>query len=210
MTRMMADPTHDYLRQLKRELRGLPRRRKRELLDEIRSHLETTLRERPAADEAEIRHLIERVGDPREIAAEERAALGEPHIRVGWKEIGALVLLPIGGVIVPFIGWIVGAVLLWWSAIWTIRDKLIGTLVLPGGLLFAFSFGFFLSSENGTSCTSRFETVNGREVVREQCTSGLTGSRAILLWSVWVLLILVPIASTLYLVLRLRRREAPT
>lgn len=209
MARTAADPTQNYLRQLKHELRGIPRRRKRELLDEIRNHLETSLAERPAADDAEIRQLIERVGDPREIAAEERAALGEPHIRVGWKEISALILLPIGGVIVPLVGWIVGAVLLWSSTIWTLRDKLIGTLVLPGGLASAFSFGFYLSGENGTTCTTRLETLNGAEVVREQCSSGVSGAKAILLWTIWVVLILVPIASTLYLVVRMRRREAP-
>jgi hypothetical protein len=33
--------------------------------------------------------------------------------------------------------WPIGVLLLWVSPAWTRRDKLIGTLVLPGGLLFA-------------------------------------------------------------------------
>lgn len=32
--------------------------------------------------------------------------------------------------------WVVGVVLLWRSRAWTRRDKLIGTLVVPGGLAF--------------------------------------------------------------------------
>jgi len=32
--------------------------------------------------------------------------------------------------------WVVGVVLLWRSRAWTLRDKLIGTLVVPGGLAY--------------------------------------------------------------------------
>ncbi|MBE2320666.1 hypothetical protein DVA67_032195 [Solirubrobacter sp. CPCC 204708] len=32
--------------------------------------------------------------------------------------------------------WVVGVVLLWRSRAWTLRDKVIGTLVVPGGLAF--------------------------------------------------------------------------
>ena len=35
---------------------------------------------------------------------------------------------------IPFLGWVVGVVLLWISRLWTTRDKLIGTL---GGLSMA-------------------------------------------------------------------------
>jgi hypothetical protein len=35
----------------------------------------------------------------------------------------ALVLL-----VIPFLGWVVGVVLVWLSRLWTTRDKLIGTL----------------------------------------------------------------------------------
>ena len=41
-------------------------------------------------------------------------------------------MLLLGG-FVFLIGWLVGVVLLWTSKIWTLRDKLIGTLVVPGG-----------------------------------------------------------------------------
>ena len=33
------------------------------------------------------------------------------------------------------IGWLVGAWMLWWSKAWTTREKALGTLVFPGGLV---------------------------------------------------------------------------
>jgi hypothetical protein len=46
-------------------------------------------------------------------------------------------LLLVGGVILPVAGWVVGAVMLLVSRRWTVRDKLIGLLVWPGGLALA-------------------------------------------------------------------------
>jgi hypothetical protein len=43
-------------------------------------------------------------------------------------------LLLVGGVILPVVGWLLGAVMLLASRTWTLRDKLIGLLVWPGGL----------------------------------------------------------------------------
>jgi hypothetical protein len=53
----------------------------------------------------------------------------------GLREIAAILLLLVGGVIAPLLGWFVGAALLWSSNAWTPRQKLLGTLVIPGGLL---------------------------------------------------------------------------
>ena len=63
-----------------------------------------------------------------------------------WREIGALFLLPFGALALPVLGWFVGVFLLWYSELWTRGDKLIGTLVIPGGILapvmlFAFAGG---------------------------------------------------------------------
>jgi hypothetical protein len=46
-------------------------------------------------------------------------------------------LLLVGGVILPVVGWVAGAVMLLASRRWTFRDKLIGLLVWPGGLALA-------------------------------------------------------------------------
>lgn len=46
-------------------------------------------------------------------------------------------LLLAGGVILPVVGWVAGAVMLLLSRRWTLRDKLLGLLVWPGGLMTA-------------------------------------------------------------------------
>jgi hypothetical protein len=47
-------------------------------------------------------------------------------------------ILLIGGVVVPVIGWLVGVYLLLRSSVWTAKQKVIAVLVLPFGLLPAF------------------------------------------------------------------------
>jgi hypothetical protein len=46
-------------------------------------------------------------------------------------------LLLVGGVILPVVGWVAGAVMLLVSRRWTFRDKVVGLLVWPGGLALA-------------------------------------------------------------------------
>jgi hypothetical protein len=43
-------------------------------------------------------------------------------------------LLLVGGVLLPVVGWLIGATMLLASSRWSIRDKLAGLLVWPGGL----------------------------------------------------------------------------
>ncbi|HEY5195981.1 MAG TPA: hypothetical protein VIJ51_03025 [Solirubrobacteraceae bacterium] len=38
-------------------------------------------------------------------------------------------------------GWLVGLVLLWSSRLWTTREKLFGTLIVPGGIATALLTG---------------------------------------------------------------------
>jgi uncharacterized membrane protein len=125
----------DYLDRLDAELAGVPRAGRREVLDEIEAHIEEGRAELPADDEAGVRNLLERLGDPGEIAAEARERVGVRRPRATWREIGALILLPFGSLVLPFVGWFVGVFLLWLSDAWTSRDKLIGTLLVPGGVL---------------------------------------------------------------------------
>lgn len=50
----------------------------------------------------------------------------------GGLEMAAIILLLGGGFFL--VGWVVGAVLLWISPCWRLVDKLLGTVVWPGGL----------------------------------------------------------------------------
>ncbi|MEV5746690.1 hypothetical protein AB0L00_02635 [Actinoallomurus sp. NPDC052308] len=46
-------------------------------------------------------------------------------------------LLLVGGVLLPVVGWLIGAVMLLGSSRWTLRDKAAGLLIWPGGLAVA-------------------------------------------------------------------------
>lgn len=185
----------DYLKRLRKELADLPRDRRRELEQEISEHVAEARATLSAQNEAEIRTLLDRIGDPADIAAEARERLGIARRKTGAVEIGALILLPIGGIILPVVGWIVGVILLWASQAWTTRDKLIGTLVLPGGLLVPLGLGFVAGS--GKSCVE----VSGGP---ESCSGGSSP----LAVTAFIVLFLLPLASTAYLIRRMQRGTA--
>jgi hypothetical protein len=80
-----------------------------------------------------VREVLDRLGEPEEIAAE-AGARPKAERRLGALEVAAIALLLVGGMFPPILGWIVGVVLLWISDAWTTRHKLLGTLIVPGGL----------------------------------------------------------------------------
>jgi hypothetical protein len=190
----------DYLKRLNGELGGLPRARRRELADEIAGHIAEARAELHVESEAEVRNLLERLGDPADIAAEERERLGIHRGRAGAIEILALIGLLVGGIVLPFIGWIIGLVLLWVSDAWTTRQKLLGTFVVPGGLapgLFLLGIGVVAEA------CSRVYDQSGA-LVSESCSdaSSLLGVLGPVIVTV---LLIAPLATTAFLAVRLRR-----
>ena len=97
---------------------------------------------------------------------------------------------------IPFLGWIVGVVLVWLSRLWTTRDKLIGTL---GGLSWLLAgLGTMLSGRPNAPVASP-----GAGPV-EVTASGPSPVEVIL----FVLPFVLPLAAAIYLRIRLRRRLA--
>jgi uncharacterized membrane protein len=189
----------DYLERLNRELAGFPRARRRELVDEISGHIAEARADLETENEAAIRTLLDRLGDPADIAAE----AGEPSAPTrargsGW-DVVALILLLIGGVIFPVVGWIIGVVILWASATWTTREKLIGTLVVPFGLGLP-TFLLTIGTSSGESCS-------GGVGIETTCTdSGHVGEILGAILSTG--LILASIASVIFLARRRSRAVA--
>lgn len=148
---------HDYLSRLERAAAGLAPERRQELLAGIEEHIDAARSAGVASDEAGMRTLLDRLGEPAEIVAAacdsvppvsaatadtagtgagERTA--DPGRRRGTGLELAAVLMLTAGSFFLVLGWLVGVVLLWCSDRWAVRDKALGTLVVPlgpGGVL---------------------------------------------------------------------------
>ena len=179
-----------YLQDLESQLGDLPANRRQELLDEVHAHIAAARADLDLETEADVRTMLERLGDPADIAAEARERSGvqarPARPTTPWLEIATVVLL-----VIPFLGWILGAVLVWLSRLWTTRDKLIGTVAglswLLGGL--------------GTIMAGRAGSPVGQPGV-DVATTGPNPLEVVLVVAPLVL----PVAAAIYLGLRLRRR----
>jgi hypothetical protein len=176
-----------YLKDLEGELANLPANRRRELLDEVSEHIGAARAALGTETEADVRTVLERLGDPADIAAEARDRVDVPAMptkRAAPRlEVIALVLL-----VIPFLGWVVGVVLVWLSRLWTTRDKLIGT---AGGLSWvAAGLGGLTLSAGGSRAV-------GSEPLGPTETS-------LLEVVVFVVPFLLPIVAAIYLAIRLR------
>jgi len=133
---MSSTVTNAYLAELTLALRILPV----EVRREIHSGIAEELR---GLDDGAASQRIGELGDPKYIAA---AALDEvdagtfvvaesaPANDKTWYTLTAVFALLLGGVVIPFIGWFGGVILLWNSKTWTVWDKIAGTAILPFGL----------------------------------------------------------------------------
>jgi len=201
---------NDYLDQLEAELADFSSARRRELVQEIAEHIAEARTSLEVESEAEIRNLLDRLGDPAEIAAEargpEQPAEPAPTVvverRTSGLDIAALALLLVGGLVLPVVGWIVGVVLLWISSTWTIGQKILGTLVVPGGL--ALPLGLTVLATSSATCV---QVPVGGAPNPVACTSGGTGGETIGTVIVIVLAV-ASVATIAYLARRMSRNAA--
>lgn len=213
MTPLDSDPlVAGYLSRLAHSAAGLAPDRREELVAEIREHIEAALTVEDApVTEARVRTVLDRLGSPEEIVAAAGggeavataplyAPLGPPRRPGIGLEILAVLLLVTG--FPPILGWLVGAVLLWSSRRWTLSDKLLGTLVVPGGLMTLGAFGVLGASQTctGGSVTGPDGTT---QQLPEQCTG--TAAPAWLGVPLLVLLVVAPLVVGAYLLSRARR-----
>ena len=203
---MTTDTLHplaaDYLERMRRAGRGLPAGRRRELLAEIEGHLSEAIE--PGASDAQALTVLDRLGEPEAIIAAEMPPPEEAPERRGVAEWAAIILLPFGGFIFG-VGWLVGLILLWSSRAWTTRDKWIGTLVIPGGVATALVVGLIAGGTTTKQYCSGFP--GG---VRHCTNAGGSGTGSTVLGiALFVVLVLAPIASAIYLARRAGRLRSP-
>ena len=202
MTATHADSLIEgYLARLRAAAADLTPGVRDELAGDVRAHIAEARSREAEETDATILNILDRLGEPDELAAEahqrtsastpgQQAAVPGPY-RPGAMEIAAVVLL-------PFI-WPVGVILLWLSPAWKVRDKIIGSLLPPGGypgffFLLAFArlvFGFTITWNGGADLSAG--QIIGRLAV------------ALFIIGFYVL----PIATAGYLAIRLRWVRQP-
>jgi hypothetical protein len=122
--------------------------------------------------------------------------------RPGVLETIAMILLLIGGFFAG-VGWLVGVILLWLSPRWRLSDKLLGTLVWPGGVAsLVLLAGFGLVVPTSVSCDSAASLWGGGCAATPGLPSWLTTA---LLVAVAAVLIAGPILVAIRLVRQARR-----
>ena len=156
MTNVNTDPAADalvraYLDRLRAASRNLPPERRDELLAEVLEHIDAARVADPqGGPEVATRNALDRLGPPEEIVRAESEGTSyadapaypaaPPASPWGGLEIAAVVLLAIGGVVLPIVGPLVGLVLAWSSSRWTRPQKAVasGLAMLPVLLVIPF------------------------------------------------------------------------
>jgi hypothetical protein len=135
-----------YLAQLDAALQGVDASRREEILAEVREHIEQGRDGLGTDDAADVRTLLDRVGDPAAIAVEAGAPSPDSRRWDAWAP-----WLIIFGPVASGLGWIAGIAILWTSPTWSQRDKLIATVVSPAGLVALF-FGLVAALSVAAGC----------------------------------------------------------
>lgn len=135
-----------YMAQLDAALQGVDASRREEILADVREHIEQGRDGLDTDDAADVRTLLDRVGDPAAIAAEAGAPSPGSH---RWDALAPWLIT--FGPVASGLGWIAGIVILWASPTWSQRDKLIATVVSPAGLVALF-FGLVAALSAAAGC----------------------------------------------------------
>lgn len=184
-----------YLARLNDLATDLPKSARRELIDDMRSHIAEARARESAETDATILNILDRLGEPGIVIADARERLGlkapRPY-RAGLLDVATVIL-------VPFF-WPVGVILLWMSPAWHWRDKLVGTLVPPGGYM-GLSVIFLAASTQGGSCSTVRDQAG--HLLSSSCT-GPAELPGILDVPLAILVFGSPLISAAYLALRLR------
>ncbi len=133
-----AQPSDDavitnYLVRVRRAARRLPRGRRDWVIAKIGDRLADTI-EANDGGSRDVRATLVRFGQPRDVVL---AVDGHnPGAEASWLEYAAILLVLAGGVLWRP-AWLAGVTLLWVSPRWRWQDKVLATLVWPGGLILA-------------------------------------------------------------------------
>jgi len=183
----------DYLQTLTLALAGLPEDRRAEIVEEVSEHIAEARTTLDVENEASLRALLGRIGDPTAIAAE----AGAPPLDRGRPSDQAVPwLLLLGGlpllIFAPLaLFWMVGVVWLWRSNRWNLTMKLVGTFVLPGGLL---PFAVLLTQPTFASSCVSHGSPDGKVVTH--CTTSGFQLNPVVAITVALVALIAPLVTT--------------
>jgi hypothetical protein len=186
-----------YLTDLREALSGVPASRRNQIVTEIAEHIDEGRQMLDVESDLTVRAMLDRIGDPAEIAMEAGSVPGRSLRRRSDPWVPWLLLFGgFVGLVFPLlaVAWLVGVALLWISPTWNIGQKLLGTFVLPGGLLPLMIM--LIQPVAVTSCSS-YEAP-GRPAVEHCSSSGHTLPPLIGI-PVFVVALVAPILTALYL-----------
>ncbi|QYC37705.1 hypothetical protein Nocox_00330 [Nonomuraea coxensis DSM 45129] len=197
----------EYLAEIERAAAALPVNRRAELLADVRSHIAVARAEAASGspdgveDDAAMSRILSHLGDPDAIAAAaiadlpaETSANATARADSRLLEKIAVILLLVGGFLFG-IGWLIGLILMWSSRRWSFGDKLLGTLLVPGGL----ALPVLMLTAGSQTCVGAATQGGGQAVM--EC-SGLDPTLSVLLAAV---LALASVFTVIRLVLRAHR-----
>ena len=204
MTAPYADQLIDgYLARLDAAAGDLPKAARQELVDDVRAHItEARTRETEETDAA-ILNILDRLGEPAAVVAEARERLGirapQPY-RPGLLEVFAVILV--------LFFWPIGVILLWMSPAWHWRDKLIGTLVPPGGYLGLGIFGLAAAHSGSGPCVIVSDAAGN--TIQNTCQqAGPSWLQAFIAVALTIVIYALPLVTAGYLAIRLRWGRQP-
>jgi hypothetical protein len=188
-----------YLAQLDAALRGVDASRREEILADVHGHIEEGRTGLDPDDAASVRTLLDRVGDPADIAAEAGAPSPGSRRWDAWAP-----WLIIFGPVASGLGWIAGMLILWTSPTWSRRDQLIATFVPLAGLVALF-FGLVAALRAAAGCSGH--------ILALHASAGCTTKGFTLPLGVAILLVVAGLAAHLLPpihLMRTRRRQRST
>lgn len=210
--RERSDLIEGYLRRLARELEDVPTSQRRELLEDVRGHIEEAWAASPERSRAALLNILERLGEPEALAREERERLGLADLP---RQQGPD-LLAVAAIVLTALFWPVGILLAWLSPRWYARDKAIATALPVLGLMLLLSTTMVASVSYGSAAVSvsQVQVIDGQQgpeqeepfAARQPAPSTSPSpllqllGRALALFGLWG----APFTAALYLALRMR------
>jgi hypothetical protein len=127
----------DYLQEVREATTRLSPPVRTDLFTQLEEHIRDARSELDDDNVSGVRAILHSLGTPAQIAA---AAFNEPEPPQPGRtqpqknyDLVTVLMLSLGALFIPIVGWLVGVVMLWRGPRWTRGDKILGSLVWPLG-----------------------------------------------------------------------------